>query len=971
LVISRAITNTSGTETWSTGGTLRDGYTIGASAPPPPPVAEFIGTPLSGDAPLAVSFTNQSSGGISSYNWDFGDNNTSTLQNPSHTYTLAGTYAVSLTVTGPDGSDTETKIDYIFVTTPTPPLAGFVGSPLNGAAPLSVSFTDQSSGSITSHNWDFGDGGTSTEQNPSHTYTLAGTHAVSLTVTGPLGSDTDTKIDYITVTGPTTVSLQDGVNGYSGTRDTKLLSTTPNTNYGSAVQLEVDGSPDYSVLLSWDMTSIPLGTTIDSVAITLEITNSSTHMYEFYEMKRPWVESEATWNEYALGQSWQVSGADGSADRGPTVLGGITGSTGTQTISLNSAGVALVQSWVDDPSSNQGFILLDFINASNGLDFFSRETATPTDRPKLTVTYSGGTPPPPPVADFIGTPLSGNAPLGVSFTDQSSGSISSYNWDFGDSNTNTLQNPSHTYTVAGTYTVSLTVTGPGGSDTNTKIDYITVTQASGPITVSLQDGVNGYSGTRDTKLLSTTPNTNYGSAVQLEVDGSPDYSVLLSWDLTSIPSGSTIDLVSVTLEVTNKSGHTYEFYEMKRPWVESEATWNEYALGQSWQVSGADGSADRASTVLGEITGPSLGTQTISLNAAGVALVQSWVDEPSSNHGFILVDYINASNGLDFFSRETATPTNRPKLTVTHSGPPPTAALVTMSFRDGVDGYSGTRETMLSSGKTNTKRGSETDGHPDRSTLLSWDLTSIPWGSIIRSVRITLELSQISKHSYDIYEMKRPWVESEATWNEYALGQSWQVSGADGSADRGSTVLGSISGSSSGTTTVSLNAAGVAVVQSWVNNPSLNHGFIFPDYISTTHKVNFSSAKTGPVANRPKLTVTYFRAPPIAKIGFDHITTSQLQRLSVDVPDKFALKVNYPNPFNPSTKIRYELPKGGKVNLRIFDLLGREVAVLVDEEKQAGRYEVDWQPGNISTGVYLYRLQAGDFVETKKLILLK
>jgi len=89
------------------------------------------------------------------------------------------------------------------------------------------------------------------------------------------------------------------------------------------------------------------------------------------------------------------------------------------------------------------------------------------------------------------------------------------------------------------------------------------------------------------------------------------------------------------------------------------------------------------------------------------------------------------------------------------------------------------------------------------------------------------------------------------------------------------------------------------------------------------------------------------------------------------VAGEFALHQNSPNPFNPTTKIRYDLPKRVRVRLKIFDVLGREVAVLVDEEKQPGRYEVDWQPGSTSSGMYFYRLQAGDHVETKRLVLLK
>jgi hypothetical protein len=187
---------------------------------------------------------------------------------------------------------------------------------------------------------------------------------------------------------PVTVSFQDGVNGYSGTRDTKMKSGSPTTNYGSDTKLEIDGSPDESSILYWDLASIPPGSAIQSVDITVNVTNGSSHSYELYELLRPWVEGEVTWNEYALGQNWEVAGADGSGDRGSTVLGTMTGPRGLTTISLNSDGVAVVQSWVANPSSNNGFVCLDYVGASNGLGLSSRETGTVSERPILSVTYS-------------------------------------------------------------------------------------------------------------------------------------------------------------------------------------------------------------------------------------------------------------------------------------------------------------------------------------------------------------------------------------------------------------------------------------------------------------------------------------------------------------------------------------------------------------------------------------------------------
>jgi hypothetical protein len=103
-----------------------------------------------------------------------------------------------------------------------------------------------------------------------------------------------------------------------------------------------------------------------------------------------------------------------------------------------------------------------------------------------------------------------------------------------------------------------------------------------------------------------------------------------------------------------------------------------------------------------------------------------------------------------------------------------------------------------------------------------------------------------------------------------------------------------------------------------------------------------------------------------------------LSDLIVDVDDEniqvvynFLLKQNYPNPFNPSTKIKYSIPQTSNVVIKVFDVLGNKIETLVNEEKPAGTYEIIWFAEKLPSGVYFYQLQAGDFVETKKMVLMK
>jgi hypothetical protein len=89
------------------------------------------------------------------------------------------------------------------------------------------------------------------------------------------------------------------------------------------------------------------------------------------------------------------------------------------------------------------------------------------------------------------------------------------------------------------------------------------------------------------------------------------------------------------------------------------------------------------------------------------------------------------------------------------------------------------------------------------------------------------------------------------------------------------------------------------------------------------------------------------------------------------VPLVFFLWQNYPNPFNPSTTIRFDLPHASKVTLKVYNVLGQEVTTLVEEEKPAGTYDVQFSAQNLASGMYVYRIHAGQFVQTRKLLLLR
>jgi len=105
-------------------------------------------------------------------------------------------------------------------------------------------------------------------------------------------------------------------------------------------------------------------------------------------------------------------------------------------------------------------------------------------------------------------------------------------------------------------------------------------------------------------------------------------------------------------------------------------------------------------------------------------------------------------------------------------------------------------------------------------------------------------------------------------------------------------------------------------------------------------------------------------------IAYDSIYITEVKQITLK-PEQFKLYNAYPNPFNPSTTIKYEIPKESNVTLKIFDTLGREVATILNAEKKAGQHEVEWNAKDYASGIYFYQIRAGKFVSTKKMLLIK
>ena len=426
------------------------------------PEAAFTATPTEGNVPLTVLFVDQSTPGsidLTNWHWDFGDGLSSTARNPSHVYTAAGSYRVTLTVTSRLGNDTETKID--FITVRELPRANFSASPRAGEGPLQVTFNNISTAGaapITDYRWDFGDGSTSQEVNPVHLYEDPGTYTVKLTVTTAIGESTETKANYITVQQRPVASFV--ASPTSGSSPLTVQFTDTSTPGSSPITRWFwdfgDGSSDTRQNPSHVYTAA------GSYTVALSVT-SEVGMSPIVSRRNFIVVAELPRANFGA-----------SPTTGPAPLN-------VNFSDLSSGGSDVITEWLWDfgdstsstlPSPSHRYASDGVYNVSLTVTTSSGNTHTLT-RPNFITAQQA------PDAAFSATPRNGEAPLTVQFTDLSdpgSAPITSWQWDFGDGSTSNDRNPFHAYSRPGRYTVTLGVSTAVGSDTATQVNYIQVEQ---------------------------------------------------------------------------------------------------------------------------------------------------------------------------------------------------------------------------------------------------------------------------------------------------------------------------------------------------------------------------------------------------------------------------------------------------------------------------------------------------------------
>jgi PKD repeat protein len=456
---SYTVTLTASSQTGGSSTEAKAGY-ITVSGSGSGPKASFTVDKRSGPKPLTIQFTDTSTGLPTMWMWDFGDGTNATIANPSHIYQNAGVFTVKLTASNLAGTDTKTETDYISVTGDIPPpVAMFEGTPLSGSVPLTVQFTDLSIGPPTKYTWDFGDGITSDQANPSHTYTNPGSYTVQLTVFNSGGSHTMKRENYISAGGsPGTISADFNAAPTSGTAPLTVQFTDTST-----------GSP---TMWSWnfgdgstDMIANPCHTYTAAGTYTVTLTASSQTGGSSTKTRAGYITVSPAGGIVA---NFTASPTSGTA---PLTVQFTDTSTGSPTMWSWNFGDGSTQGMQANPThiyTAPGTYTVTLTASSQ-----TGGTSTKTREGYITVTSSGSI-----IADFIGVPTSGPAPLTVQFSDRSSGGPTMWSWNFGDGSTQgMLANPTHVYTAPGTYTVTLTASNQQSSNSVTKTGYIAVSQA--------------------------------------------------------------------------------------------------------------------------------------------------------------------------------------------------------------------------------------------------------------------------------------------------------------------------------------------------------------------------------------------------------------------------------------------------------------------------------------------------------------
>lgn len=729
--------------------------------------------------------------------------------------------------------------------TNTPPIA-VANGPYSGNTGANILFSSagssDSDGTIVSYNWNFGDGNSSTVANPTHSYAQAGSYTAQLTVTDD-GGATDVATAGVTVT---------DIAG-TGVLFSEIFYDTPGTD-SDEEWIEIYNSTGSSLSLdNWTVTdnngtgsvyTFPANTTIES-GTYLTVAANSVGFNSLYSYDADLYGSVPALNN--TGDALLLKNSTGQLIDAVAWEGGA------------SSGVPAGWGSASNPTAPTGSTIYRVDVNADGDTFADWSVASGNGNPQTQPSANT-----PPIAAANGT-YSGTVGTAVSFSSagssDSDGTIAGYLWDFGDGNTSTSANPSHTYQTDGTFTVSLTVTDNEGATGNDQTSA-TVDPVTNPSGIKFaQNVLTGVSSNWQTVSLTET----YSSMV---VIASPLY------DNNDAPA---------VVRIRNATGNSFEV-KVQNPSNNSLSGYTVHyiALEEGVYTDAADGVKMEAVKFSSSVT---------DRKGSWTGQVQTYTNSYSSP---VVLGQVMTENDTDwsvFWARgssRTAAPNSSNLSVGKHVGEDP-----------------------------DQNRANETIGYLIMESG-SGTIETTPYSAGLGS-DIVKSVTNAPPYNYSV---------SGLNSSEGAIVSAAAMDGNDG----GWPLL-------YGSSAVSSTNLSVAFDEDQIANSERSH---------TTEQVSYLVLGT----------------PATAKVVASNDEQAE------ELPTEVTLG-NYPNPFNPTTNIQFTITEPNNVRLTVYNMLGQEVAVLVNEFKRAGKHDVTFDATNLSTGVYIYRLVSGNQVKVQKMLLTK
>ncbi|MBN2571453.1 MAG: endonuclease [Ignavibacteriales bacterium] len=975
---------------------------------PTPLTTDFISDVDSGQVPFTVNFTDQTSGGTPpyAYHWDFGDGDTSNLQNPTHIYDSVGTFTVNLIVTDNAAlKDTMIKVDFIKVTSPAELVADFISDLDSGAKPLTVNFTDQTSGGTTpyTYHWDFGDGKSSTDQNPLHQYDSVGAFTVTLIVTdNELEKDTVQKVDFIKVTPPdTTLKVDFFAQPTSGCvpllvqfNDLTIGGKTPykyDWSFGDGATDTVqnpihqyDSVGVFSVrLIVTDFVNTKDTLVGENYITVQESIDTVANPQDFNATAKSKTQIDLDWTKNLSGDSvmvaYNLSNSFGIPVKNKKYFpndtlyaGGKVTYIGIDEIyshtSLESGETYYYKIWAYNSSriystglTDGATTLSDYTGYYEGIDGLTGQ----------------------PLKDALHNIIKGHTVISYSQTDEAMMVLDE----------DTLNSSNVMLVYCGR---SYAKSNFGGDPDQWNREHV----------FAKSHGVFDDSDTPGSDLFNLRPcdasvNNDRGNK-DFDNGGVPHSEATEcnyttdTWEPRDIEKGDiarTMFYMAVRYEA--EDGFDLELTDD----VPSSAPFHgKFSTLVQWHNEDPvdDYERERNETIYTNyqhnrnpfIDHPEL-VQKIWFTAdTGVVAPQMFLAHPKSFESMDLMWYGNLNSDSIIIAFNT-----------------------TDVFGDPVNGQRYNVNDVITGGGTVIYKGVDTNYiHTGLNSTTTYyykiwcknnvDLYSTGITSSASTTNDTYIL-EFTNFTYGTFE----------GWKQYSVtsNKNWIVK--ESSANPG--VRNDFY--------ADMNGYGADVASDdWLISPELNlsldsiyfnyytmSGYSGPDMyvkVSTNYTGGNPTTATWDLINTHSATGSWtlwinqnvslsdYSDEPSVYVAFQYISTGTTTGLAANwrvdeleiggldlvgicegenIPNEFSLSQNYPNPFNPSTIIKFALPKASNVRLLVYNVLGEEVATLVNNELNAGWHTVDFNANNLSSGIYFYRIEAGDFVSVQKMILMK